>query len=205
MPCRLATPLLAALLLAPGAPLGAEDFSDPDWPCIQRKVERLSPGLMWPVSGEPAPDLEPGTEAALSDLAAILALRRVDAEGMDAAIADFVTDHPHGPAVMEAAFLRVFDTLAARRGAIMAGIADYSNGQIDRADDIEQARQQMQAEMAKEAPDFDRVDALEEQIDWNERIHTERQQSLRYICETPILLEQRLYTIAQKLQFAVDG
>lgn len=205
MPRRSAPPRPAAALLALGlaaTPLAAQDFSDPDWPCIQRKVEQLSPGLMWPVSGEPAPELAPDTEAALADLAQTLALRRVDEAGMDAAIAGFASNHPHGAAVMEQVFLRVFDSLAARRSTIMSGIADYSQGQIARAEDIEAARAEMEAEMAKAAPDFDRIDALEEQIDWNERIYTERQQSLRYVCETPVLLEQRLYTIARKLQAA---
>ena len=37
-------------------------------------------------------------------------------------------------------------------------------------------------------------------MDWDERIHTDRQRSLTYVCETPVLLEKRLYAIAQLLQ-----
>ena len=53
--------------------------------------------------------------------------------------------------------------------------------------------------MAAEAPDFDRVDQLEEQIDWDERIYHDRARSLTYVCETPVLLEKRAYAIAQIL------
>ncbi len=33
---------------------GAATFDDPEWPCIQRKVEDLSLGIMWPHPVSPA-------------------------------------------------------------------------------------------------------------------------------------------------------
>ena len=71
------TNVLAGLLLAlscGGASAAA--FDDPDWPCIQRKVENLSPGLMWTAPVTPA-ELSPDARA----LASKLALRRVTAPG----------------------------------------------------------------------------------------------------------------------------
>ncbi|WP_353476479.1 hypothetical protein [Salipiger sp. H15] len=87
-------------------------------------------------------------------------------------------------------------------GLIIKGIGKFSLGQVDLAAKIDAARAEMDSQMAKEAPDYDRVDALEEQIDWDQRIFTDRQQTIRYLCETPQLLEQRLYAIAQLLQEA---
>ena len=63
----------------------------------------------------------------------------------------------------------------------------------------------MDQEMKKAEPDFDRVDALEVQLDWDERIYADRQQSLTYVCETPVLLERRLYAIAQLLEAKLAG
>ena len=74
--------LLLALVPGPGV---AADFSDPDWPCIQRKVENLSAGLMWPHPVTPAP-LTPEAE----ELAAVLALRRVSLEEAEAHIRTFL-------------------------------------------------------------------------------------------------------------------
>ena len=48
--------------------------------------------------------------------------------------------------------------------------------------------------------DFDTVDKLEEQLDWDERIYRDRAKSLTYVCETPVLLEKRLFALAQILQ-----
>ncbi len=59
--------------------------------------------------------------------------------------------------------------------------------------------------MAEEDPDYDRVDALEEQLDWDQRIYNDRQRSITYLCETPTLLERRLFVIAQMLQQAAAG
>ena len=53
--------------------------------------------------------------------------------------------------------------------------------------------------LEKESPDFDRIDALEEQLDWDERIYTDRAKSLTYVCESPVIIEKRLYAISQML------
>ena len=42
--------------------------------------------------------------------------------------------------------------------------------------------------------------ALESQFAWDRRIFEERSQALTYVCETPVLLEQRLFEIARRIQ-----
>ncbi len=44
-----------------------------------------------------------------------------------------------------------------------------------------------------------RIDALEKQLLWDTRIFDEREQSLRYVCEAPVLLEQRLFALARAI------
>ncbi len=198
--------VLAATLAAlsfPGA-IRAADFADPSWPCVQRKVERLSVGLMWPaqipqekLTGELAKDA--------SDLAQRFALRKLTLEEVRPAMDAFVEKHGRDPALLGQVFQESFDRLARTRRAIMKGIGEYSLSQIALADRIEKARDEMDTLMAADDPDYDRVDALEEQLDWDERIYNERRQSLTYVCETPVLLEKRLYGIAQMLQSASEG
>ncbi len=57
---------------------------------------------------------------------------------------------------------------------------------------------------AAEEPDFDAIDAEEEALDWDQRILTERQQSLTYVCETPVLLEQRAFALGRALSAHID-
>ncbi|EPX76119.1 hypothetical protein [Salipiger mucosus] len=195
------TAALVSLFATATTPALAADYSDPTWPCIQRKVERLSVGLMWPAPLEEV-DLAPETGRAVEELAETLALRRVDLESARAAVEEFAEAQGRDMALMGAVFKRVFDTLSTRRRRIIDGIEEFSLSQIALSDRIDAARSEMTAEMDKSEPDFDRVDTLEEQVDWDQRIYSDRQQNITYLCETPVLLDKRLYALAQMLQEA---
>ena len=126
----------------------------------------------------------------------------IDLETGRAELATFAEAQGDDLQLMGAVFSGVFDRLSARRSRIIAGIGKFSLGQIELSEKIDAARAEMDAQMALEAPDYDRVAALEAQIDWDQRIFTDRQHTIRYLCETPQLLEQRLYAIAQLLHEA---
>lgn len=195
-------PKLGTLVLSAALGLGdtvqGADYSDPSWPCIQRKVESLSVGLMWPY---PVGDTERAADvqADIDELASRFALRRLELEEIEPALAAFTAKHGRNPDLLGAVFVDAFDRLSATRKVIMKGISDYSFSQIALAEKIDAARTEMTELMAAEKPDFDKVDALEAQADWDERIYTDRAKSLTYVCETPVLLEKRIYAIAQML------
>ena len=46
----------------------------------------------------------------------------------------------------------------------------------------------------------ERTAALTEKLQWDRRIYRERDQSLTYVCEVPVLLEQRLFALARHIQ-----
>ncbi|PIL21287.1 hypothetical protein P775_04685 [Puniceibacterium antarcticum] len=193
--CKWAASLV---FLGLAAPVQAADFSDPTWPCIQRKVENLSVGLMWPREIAQI-KMTPELATEVDELAARLVLRRVDLDEAQRYINAFAAKHGQDDALMGHVFEKVFDRLAARRTLIMRGIEDFSLKQIAMSERIDTARTEMDTLMATAEPDYDKVDKLEEQVDWDERIYTDRQKSLTYVCETPVLLEKRLYAIAQML------
>ena len=190
--------LAAMLLLVPGLASGAES-TDPDWPCIQRKVENLSPGLMWAAPVTPT-ELSPDARA----LASKLALRRVGLDEAQALITAYVADHP-GTSENDLGniFTAVFDRIGKDRRRVMGGIASYAHSQVALAARMNTARVEMDTLSDAATPDFDRIDQIEEQIAWDERIYNDREHSLTYVCETPVLLEKRLYAIAQMLQAAL--
>lgn len=196
--CNLSMAL--ALSVATNQALAA-DFSDPTWPCIQRKVERLSVGLMWP---DPKPEitLTDSQESAVKELAAALSLQRVDMETAGQMVTAFAQTHGAERDLMQAVFTQVFDTVGKRRTRIINGIGNVSTGQIKLAERIDETRSEMDRLMDQPEPDYDRVDTLEEQLDWDDRIYRERQQSVTYLCESPILLEKRLFALANLLQNA---
>jgi len=82
-----ATALILGLF---AGPVAAVDYSDPTWPCVQRKVETLSLGLMWPYEIAPTAATDtPELEKDISNLADLLALRRVDLEDLRDDVAAF--------------------------------------------------------------------------------------------------------------------
>ncbi|MHA6264443.1 hypothetical protein ACXYMO_14660 [Arenibacterium sp. CAU 1754] len=192
---KLGWALIASLL---AWPVGAADFSDPTWPCVQRKVENLSVGIMWPYPIEDV-DLSPAAEQDVQDIVSRLILRRFELEEIRPLIVDFAATHGNDQAIMGHIFSETFDRLSTTRKTIMKGIEEYSQSQIAMSERIDATRKTMTDLMRADDPDYDKVDALEEQLDWDERIYTDRAQSLIYVCETPVLLEKRLYAIAQML------
>ncbi|MBK5933299.1 hypothetical protein C8N32_101255 [Rhodovulum imhoffii] len=192
-----------ALVLLGTLPAGAADFSDPSWPCIQRKVERLSIGLMWqhPIPEDPAAAALSADAAALADS---LSLRRVDPEDLRPRVEAFAARHGNGADVMGRVFRHSFDSLSKRRTRIVAGIGELSSSQIALAGQIDETRLELDRQMALDSPDFDRVDILEERLDWDQVIYTDRQKSIAYLCETPQIIERRLFAIGQLLETFVD-
>ncbi|MDU9005786.1 hypothetical protein [Sedimentitalea todarodis] len=187
-----------------GGPGGAADFSDPTWPCIQRKVERLSVGLMWP---HPIEDvtLSDQEQAAVNELVGRFTLRRLALDEIAPVLGDFTAKYGAESQLLGTVFAKTFDRLAATRTTILKGIEEYSLSQIAMAEKIGATRGEMDRLLAAEPPDYDKVDAIEAQLDWDERIYTDRKQSLTYVCETPILLEKRLFAIAQMLLNAAEN
>ena len=85
----------------------------------------------------------------------------------------------------------------------MAGITRYAHKQEAMERRIEELRNEFAALDAAESKDFDRMDAVEEELDWSMRIFQDRQQSLTYVCEAPVILEQRAFAIGRAVEAAL--
>ncbi|MEO1112694.1 MAG: hypothetical protein AAFY05_10190 [Pseudomonadota bacterium] len=162
----------------------------------------MSLGLMWTAALPQA--FNENSDRRLSmdarDLVVLLSLRRVSLEQAEDAVSAYSENaEAADEEVMLSIFAAVFDTLADTRRDVINGIEHYSLKQIALSERIESARTEMRALAASDNPDFDRIDALEEQLDWDERVFRDRARSLSYVCETPVLIEKRLYSVAQLL------
>jgi hypothetical protein len=188
-----------ALAVSAGASAAAE-FDDPDWPCIQRKVPELSIGQMW---AGPVPEPDAVADAEVRSLAQRLSPRRVSVEevGSEAAAAVQALGPEARAEELGALFAAMLARINVERGAVIAGIGRYARHQTELADRIEA----MQVELAglEAAPDdgkdWDRIEELTDTLAWDTRIFRDRAQSLTYVCESPVLLEQRAFAIGRAL------
>ena len=53
--------------------------------------------------------------------------------------------------------------------------------------------------MPEDQKDWDRIEELQDALAWDIRVYKERAQALTFVCETPVLLEQRAFAIARTL------
>ena len=183
------------ILMATTGPVLAADPTDPDWPCIQRRVEHLSIGVMWP---HPIPEEAGPLPDDLRDVAAQIALRRVSEEQVRDIVAEVAADHPEFDLDdYGRIYAAAFEQIDTQRAEIVAGIVGYARNQNRLAQEIDDLRSQMSELESAEAPDFDRIDEVEAELDGRLRVFKDRANSLTYVCESPVLLEQRAYSIAQ--------
>lgn len=189
--------LVLAMALAAAGAAHAGGGTDPDWPCVQRKQPHLSLGQMW--TG-PEPDEAARSLAETPEIAALadrLEQRRLPMEQAEAEIAEFSKGADNQK--LTALMLAIFQRIEPDRSALISGIARYGHKQVDLAKRIQERRDRMESLQKAEQPDFDAIDAEEEKLDWDSRIFQDRQQSLTYVCETPVILEQRVFALARAI------
>ena len=193
--------VLMIALLAAAQPAAAFQPT-PDWPCIQVLQPHLSLGQVW--SG-PVPDdatTARSRDPAIAALAARVEQRRMPMEQAEAEIAAFA--ETASDADLTALMVAIFRRIEPERSALIDGIARYGARQVDLARMIEDRRARMAELSAAATPDFDAIDAEEKALDWDERIFTDRQRSLTYVCETPVILEQRAFALGRAIAGHLD-
>jgi hypothetical protein len=193
---------LAAVFAALSAlPAAAQPRPDPDWPCVQRRVPTVSIGAVW--SGpDPAAAGPWGQDFQAAALAQRLASRRTPLEEVDGLIEAFAKEAGEDKAQrLTRVFVGVHELINAERDKIMAGIVRYARGQKRLADRIRDEADRISAlKDAPDAPPSPELQEIETRFTWDRRIFDERTQALQFVCETPVLLEQRLFEIARKIQ-----
>lgn len=174
-----------------------------DWPCQQRKIATLSPGTFW--AGDIAAagqtwQQTPGVPEAVARLVS----RRLPVEQIQQTVDGFAGALPADARTTAATalFAGSFAELNRLRADIVIGIERFTRAQRTVADRLRADRQELDAlARAERNPEQQRrAEELQNSIQWQTRVHKERENSLTYICETPVLLEQRIFAIARALQ-----
>ncbi len=197
--------MLAALVVAfSGFPVAAADFSDPEWPCIQRKVLHMSVGQMWAGAPIDEPDLKAWRDVPdVAALVPVLAVRRTSEAEAQTLVAQFAEASGDDRAdKLRLLFAGAFSLIDRERSQIISGIGRYARTQSALSDGIEATQNELTELQAIENPDFDtqdRIEEMEDKLAWDTRIFKDRQQSLTYVCETPVILEKRAFSLARMI------
>ena len=187
-------------------PAAAAEAADPDWPCIQRLVPELAVSQMW--AGPPAQEAEIAASAdgELAQLAHRLASRSMPVDEAQAAIDAFADGV--APEERDDQLTRLFDDVLQQinqeRSEIIDGIQRYTRKQRHLAEKIA-ARQPEAGGPAAGNHARRQTQELLDERQWDLRVFEDRQRILTHICEQPVLLEQRAFSLSRAMQARLEA
>ena len=193
--------LVVALLIPAFAVAAYQRTRDPDWPCQQIKVPTLSLASVW--AGPPVDPTQSkwqeNTEVA--SLVRKIAQRRMPIDQARENVNDFARQSgARKQSQMLAAMAGLFDVLNQERDSVIAGLDRFGARQKTLAEGIRSENEKLQAMQADPHADPQAVQKLTNQTTLDVQMFEDRRQALRYACDVPGKIEQRLFALAQAIQ-----
>jgi hypothetical protein len=178
----------------------AADPRYPDWPCAQAKVPEISLAAVW--AGPPLDDdaAKWKNDAKVSALVSKLAARRTLLEEAEKAITEFLTGSAEKITTGKLLFAGLFDSLNAQRSSVLNGLERVTRKQREAADKIRSDTLALQALQGASPPDQPKIDELGNQLVWETRIFEDRRRVIKFVCEVPTAIDQRLFALGRVIQ-----
>jgi hypothetical protein len=179
----------------------AADPRYPDWPCSQAKVPDVSLAAVW--AGPPLDDVASKwkDDAKVSALVPRLAARRTPLDEAEKAITELLEGSAAQKTEMgKLLFAGLFDTLNAQRASVMSGLERVTRKQREAADKIRADTLALQALQGASPPDQPKIDELGNQLVWETRIFEDRRRVIKFVCEVPTAIDQRLFALGRVIQ-----
>jgi hypothetical protein len=195
---------LAALAFAISTAARAADPRYPNWPCAQAKVPEISLAAVW--AGPELGDAESKwkDDSKISALVARLAARKTPLDEAEKSVKEFLAGSADKTANAKLLFAGLFDTLNAQRSQVMSGLERVSRKQREAADKIREETIQLQALQDATPRDDAKVDAMSNQLIWETRIFEDRRKVVRFVCEVPTTIDQRLFALGRVIQQEIE-
>ena len=189
------------LMAASAAPALGADPRYPDWPCPQAKVPEISIATVW--SGPAIDDV--GTswkdDAKIAELVAKLAARRIPLEQAQKDISDFLTGTAEEKTRKgKLLFAGLFDTLNAQRTSVMNGLERVMRKQREAVEKVRGDTIALQEMQSSATRDEAKIEELGNQLNWETRIFEDRRRVMKFVCEVPTAIDQRLFALAREIQ-----
>jgi len=200
MKVRIVTMAVLALA-ATGTAAHAADPRYPDWPCTQAKVPEISLAAVW--AGPALDDVQTKwkDDAKVSALVSKLSARKTPLDEAEKSVKEFLagsaTDKTTNAKLL---FAGLFETLNAQRAQVMIGLERVSRKQRDAADKIREETLALQALQGVTPRDEAKVEALSNELIWKTRIFEDRNKVVRFVCEVPTAIDQRLFALGRVIQ-----
>jgi hypothetical protein len=198
--------IATAVWLAVTATIGSGHAADPrypDWPCTQAKVPEISLAAVW--AGPPLDDVSGWKDdTKVSALVARLAARRTPLEEAQKAITEYLNGIADKTGSGKLLFAGLFDSLNAQRSQVLNGLERVTRKQREAADKIRSDTLALQALQSETPPDQSKIDELGNQLVWQTRIFEDRRNVIKFVCEVPTAIDQRLFALGRTIQQEIE-
>ncbi len=179
----------------------AADPRYPDWPCAQAKVPEISLAAVW--AGPPLDDIKDKwkDDAKVNALVSKLSARKLPLEDAQKAVTEYLTAAAADKANQgKLLFAGLFDTLNAQRSSVMNGLERVMRKQREAADKIRSDTLALQALQDAPSPDQAKAEEFGNQLVWETRIFEDRRRVVKFVCEVPTAIDQRLFALGRTIQ-----
>ena len=197
--------LVLALCAAAAAQAAPSGQRDPDWPCQQIKVLHLSLEAVWsgPQLDRQRDDWRQDQQVV--DLVQEIAQRRVPIEQAQEKIRAFAaqTANQKQPKLLDV-LSGLFSVLDQERSAVIAGLDRFGARQKELAAELRDDNEKLRTMQADPKSDPTDIAQMTPRITWEAQVFQDRRQALRYACDVPGTIEQRLFVLARTIQEALQ-
>jgi hypothetical protein len=196
------------VMAAIAAPIDRSHAADPrypDWPCAQAKVPDISVAAVW--AGPPLGDAVTKwkDDAKVSALVPKLAARRTPLDEAQKEIEEFLAASPSEKTERgKLLFAGLFDTLNAQRSSVMSGLERVTRKQREAAEKVRSDTMALQDLQDAPTKDQAKIEELGNQLVWETRIFEDRRQVIKFVCEVPTTIDQRLFALARDIQQEIE-
>ena len=159
---------------------------------------------MW--AGPPLDDIQNKwkDDAKVSALVTKTAARRMPLDEAEKEIKEFLASTNDKAMAGRLLFAGLFDTLNAERSTVMNGLERVMRKQRGEADRIRTHTIALQALQSGASPDQQKVDDLSNQLLWETRIFEDRRKVVKFVCEVPTMIDQRLFALGRVIQQEIE-
>jgi len=183
-----------------------------DWPCQQILVHNISVPAVW--AGPSIDGIDWRSDPQIADLVDRLAPRRLPLEEAQHDIADFAkTLGADKNTKLTALFAGLFHKLDDERVQLIDGLDRFGHKQKELGDKLRAETAELHEAQDKAGgmlPDIKNQSAsanapgpeasIMERLQWDMRIFQDRHKAVSFVCESPVLIEQRLFALARTIQ-----
>ena len=98
----------------------------------------------------------------------------------------------------------LFSVLDEERNSVIAGLDRFGSRQKELAAQLRDDNEKLRTLQANPKSDAGDVNQMTQQVTWEAQVFQDRRQALRYACDVPGKIEQRLFALARTIQEAMQ-